>query len=54
MFGKLKHLIAQIEAIWEYLDEHKDEIAKLKAEVEALKPKKKVVSKPVAKVTKKK
>jgi hypothetical protein len=55
MFGKLKKVLAQLDAIWDYLDEHKDELSQLKADVEALKPKKKkVVTKPVAKVSTKK
>jgi hypothetical protein len=51
MFGKLKKVLAQLDAIWDYLDEHKEELSQLKADVEALKPKKKTAAKPTVKKT---
>jgi peptidoglycan hydrolase CwlO-like protein len=35
MFGKLKKLIAQVEAIWDYIDDHKADIAQLQKELAA-------------------
>ena len=51
MFGKLKALINDVELIWDSIQQHGKDIAKLQADIEALKPKKKVVSKPAAKKT---
>jgi peptidoglycan hydrolase CwlO-like protein len=33
MFGKLKKVLAQIETIWAYIDDHKDDIAQLQKEL---------------------
>jgi len=35
MFGKLKKVLAQIETIWAYIDDHKDDIAQLQKELAA-------------------
>ena len=35
MFGKLKNLIKQVEMIWEYLDAHKEDIAKLQKDLKS-------------------
>ena len=35
MFGKLKKVLAQIETIWAYIDDHRDEIAQLQKELAA-------------------
>lgn len=50
MFGKLKKLIADIETIYNLIQSHADELEKLKADIVALQPKKKVV-KPTTKKT---
>jgi peptidoglycan hydrolase CwlO-like protein len=35
MFGKLKRLRAEIETIWAYIDDYKDDIAQLQKELAA-------------------
>jgi peptidoglycan hydrolase CwlO-like protein len=35
MFGKLKKVLAQIETIWAYIDDHKEDIAQLQKELAA-------------------
>jgi cell division protein FtsB len=50
MFGKLKKLIADLEVVYNLIQSHAAELEQLKADVEALKPKKKV-TKPVVKKT---
>ena len=43
MFGKIKKVIADLEALFLLIQSHADDIEQLKADISALKPKKKVV-----------
>jgi hypothetical protein len=54
MFGKIKKVIADLEALFLLLQSHADDIEQLKADISALKPKKKVVTKTVVKTAPKK
>jgi len=54
MFGKIKKVIADLEALFLLLQSHADDIEQLKADISALKPKKKVVTKTVVKTPVKK
>jgi hypothetical protein len=54
MFGKIKKVIADLEALFLLIQAHADDIEQLKADIAVLKPKKKVVTKPTAKVLPKK
>jgi hypothetical protein len=51
MFGKIKKVIADLEALFLLIQAHADDIEQLKADISALKPKKKVVTKTVVKKT---
>jgi hypothetical protein len=35
MFGKLKKIVIEIEALWAYVNAHKDDIAQLQKELKA-------------------
>jgi hypothetical protein len=54
MFGKIKKVIADLEALFLLIQAHADDIDQLKADIAALKPKKKVVTKTVVKTAPKK
>jgi len=47
MFGKLKKVIADLEALFMLLQSHANDIEQLKADISALKPKKRTTSKVV-------
>ena len=52
MFGKLKKLIADLEVVYNLIQLHAAELEQLKADIEALKPKKRVAKSVVKKTTK--
>jgi HAMP domain-containing protein len=52
MFGKLKKLILDVEAIWVYIEAHKSEIADLQKELKATQATIKKLAPPAPKKTK--